>query len=171
MSPEVLGEVYLHLEALPALSAGMGLLPSLRITLCAVLSLFSPIGLLSTSDGFLVMHLSSLVIITFLTAFSLYLLLVGFLVGCQDALVLKTVPTNHASVRLLPSVAEKILYLQELQRHHGWLFHHLVLQRWELGWCSLGEASLGVPLAIATSFPCLPGLLGRSDHGKVAALV
>lgn len=149
----------------------MGLFPSLRITLCVVLAMVSPIGLLSSSDGFLVMQLSSLVNITFLTAFSLYLLLKGCLVGCQDALVLKTVPTNHASVQLLLSVAEKILCLQELQRHHGWLFHHLVLQRWGLGWCSLGEASLGVLLAIATSFPCLPGLLGGSDHGKVAALV
>lgn len=62
----MLGEVYLHLEALPALSAGMGLLPSLGITLCAVLALVSPIGLLSSFDGFLVMQLSSLVNIIFL---------------------------------------------------------------------------------------------------------
>ena len=38
-------------------------------------------------------------IVLLLTAFSLYdLLLVGFLVGRQDTLVLKTVPTSHASV-------------------------------------------------------------------------
>lgn len=74
-----------------------------------------PTGLPSSFDAFSVMQLWSPVIIALiLTAFSLYLLLTVSLVGCQGALVVKTVPTTHASVQLLTSVAEKILYLQEL---------------------------------------------------------
>jgi len=60
VSPEVLGEVHLYPEALPALSTGMGLLPPLGIPLCAVLAMAFPTGLLSCSDGFLVLQLSSL---------------------------------------------------------------------------------------------------------------